>query len=1379
MDSLWNEDNPPYDGAKVFNSRPRACSLGEFLLRVILDPDATEGRRTLYSTYFLLGTPIDLFKNIFRLFSHPEKLRMTNVPSGKSCDATSLREGIVRFLHQWMDFDVYVFIDNPAIIELVMDNIKSGKKIPQTNALKVFLADLKDKMGSVDTSKMYPIRDVVSSQAHSSQQIYILSSTSKFTPEYIAQQLTLLEHYLAREIRLREIVESSILSNYKIQSCPTLGNIYRYLHHFKSMKHYFLLELIKDQSLKSACSAAKKAIQIAQICISYHNYSTPMQIIAALFAPSMIGPSREKVWESLKGGMFEILEQIAAILSSDDQSAQYKLLIRDTQPPAVPFLGTMISDVRQTHLFISTLNSFNLVNYRKLEQLYNDMKAIEILRKGEYDFQPDVDFQLRLIASFASLPNEMERLDSSNILNHTDDDGSSDEDQVSDMELEQTVPDKRKSERKDKKKQNKFKRSKLWKMAESFWSDAILLGVRCVDAKEFHLRPRDWQVLATSATRHYYDKHDIIIEENIPCSQSPIFILSEGNVSVERNSVFLRTLKSCNLIGHTAVLDPSGLQTALYTAASKCAIDVLDKSILVSVLESDADLSLRFFMDLYFHLMDQINRNHLNQSKDFDRSAFSRVRPKSSRSLTMSDFGSAATNQRVAQTVRPVKLKNAGHAAIDPKILRDQQFREMFSAVTDEVLLKEYRVQYIGRTLNVQGTLFVSQHHVCFYAKVFNHKTKLAIPFSSILRVEKKRDKLVIETMSSFKKRKLLFKFRDGEEDEACSIIENISNSYDIKFDPLDKARPFSVNAESILSSLESHHSSLEQWRGGNNNSKSISLTPSDWALLVRGSKRLSYRKNDVILTENQENFFVYQVVVGFCRLEKTQPDGTVLIFGSIGVGEVFGEMSFFHGKGSMGAVVAEAEEVEVLAMDGFYLSRLLQMRMELFGRFMNYLCTLMQRRLAARDRMESQEERRVVDIIVEPLHLNLIRQPVAPLVNDTIIHELCGPLECEKEEATNCYSTATPFCCATSVSTYPMREHPEKPGVLARDGTPICDQYLMRVYESRIIVAVADGCNWGEAPRDAAVAAKLVFVQYMERHQHEILDVQSAGSLILRAFAMANHEISRDKNSEIQQIGTTTLLGGIVVKLPESEEPIPEDADQPPEWGFVYGSVGDCKAFHWSAVTGKFSDITACNRTESLSASDCGGRLGPHLAGGLPDLRNFELGFFPCDEGDVIMIVSDGVHDNLDPEHLGYHPLDLGLEGEDWETVPDLEVAEAAKTEYRLEVLSKIVNSQIDSKSPILQEEREMMKEMGTHATEEHKAASGQTLPPPIVIARNLITYCKELCNASAQWMAENPTKRLPKDYRLYPGKMDHTTCCIFAVGKRSKKDVCKVNSA
>lgn len=60
----------------------------------------------------------------------------------------------------------------------------------------------------------------------------------------------------------------------------------------------------------------------------------------------------------------------------------------------------------------------------------------------------------------------------------------------------------------------------------------------------------------------------------------------------------------------------------------------------------------------------------------------------------------------------------------------------------------------------------------------------------------------------------------------------------------------------------------------------------------------------------------------------------------------------------------------------------------------------------------------------------------------------------------------------------------------------------------------------------------------------------------------------------------------------------------------------------------------------------------------GDPDLKNLNSGCHICNVGDIVIAVSDGIHDNLDPVNTGKTPKDLGIETKSnyWHEVPNEE---------------------------------------------------------------------------------------------------------------------------
>jgi len=212
---------------------------------------------------------------------------------------------------------------------------------------------------------------------------------------------------------------------------------------------------------------------------------------------------------------------------------------------------------------------------------------------------------------------------------------------------------------------------------------------------------------------------------------------------------------------------------------------------------------------------------------------------------------------------------------------------------------------------------------------------------------------------------------------------------------------------------------------------------------------------------------------------------------------------------------------------------------------------------------------------------------------------------------------------------------------------------------------------------------------------------------------------------------GTTTILGGMLLELEEQDE-------QPHPWAFVCSNVGDCKAFHFSKAARSFTDITVGNCL-SVSPNDPGGRLGPCLGKeGKPDLRNLSLHLQFCDEGDIIFICSDGVHDNLDPQLLGYPSSQFGLRGT-WQKADIVDVNKV-KDEWR----SKFFLDQIVG------------------------AAKKDDITPAFIV-KALMKHCRTTTKSSRDWMQVHPNERLPDDPTRFPGKMDHTTCVAFTVGKKT----------
>jgi len=227
----------------------------------------------------------------------------------------------------------------------------------------------------------------------------------------------------------------------------------------------------------------------------------------------------------------------------------------------------------------------------------------------------------------------------------------------------------------------------------------------------------------------------------------------------------------------------------------------------------------------------------------------------------------------------------------------------------------------------------------------------------------------------------------------------------------------------------------------------------------------------------------------------------------------------------------------------------------------------------------------------------------------------------------------------------------------------------------------------------------------------------------------------------------------------------------------------------------------------DATDVRDCGGRLGPYIEEGRPDLRNIELYFQRCYEGDMIIVVSDGVHDNLDPQILGVKPSDPifqdyliknGLhlpvpeqncradlisteqesmrtnsgnddlkcdedeencedEKDDWECLENKEIVMKLKNMYREKLLEDIILGRVPTCNP-----------RTGHSTKtkiDEGEAAKTPIKTPLYITQQIIQHCNNITSKGRSFMEKYPGKPLPSNYGKFPGKMDHTTCVCIRV--------------
>ena len=211
----------------------------------------------------------------------------------------------------------------------------------------------------------------------------------------------------------------------------------------------------------------------------------------------------------------------------------------------------------------------------------------------------------------------------------------------------------------------------------------------------------------------------------------------------------------------------------------------------------------------------------------------------------------------------------------------------------------------------------------------------------------------------------------------------------------------------------------------------------------------------------------------------------------------------------------------------------------------------------------------------------------------------------------------------------------------------------------------------------------------------------------MLKAVAYIHTELISSAENFLE-IGLTTFLGCVICKIKGEAE----------KYAVMYINIGDCRGLLmrpkndicWELVSGYKSRI---------DVTDARGRLGP-CDGDKPDLGNFSCGMNICMAGDILLLMTDGIYDNFDPNVLGKSPQEYGIYVMSWDdSIPE-------HRKKRNEIFYSL------------------LKELYTE-------------PSAAKLTSNIYDFVVEKTSGARQQKIDNQIGKY--GFNIVPGKMDHST--------------------
>jgi len=220
-------------------------------------------------------------------------------------------------------------------------------------------------------------------------------------PINVANQITLLEEALFKEIKPTEFMHQNWLKNDKAKLAP---NILAMVKHSTQMSEWVVSEILSLPEITQRTSAIRKFIQCAQQCQRVNNYNGVIEIIGGLQNTAVYRLT--KSWEGV-GEYRSYIEGVLCLQQNNFKKLRHA--ISQAVNSVIPYLGIYLTDL--VHIDDGNSNFVgNMVNFVKCRLLADRVKEILQYQQEHYDLMPSKIIQHYLLSYVGINPNEAFRI---------------------------------------------------------------------------------------------------------------------------------------------------------------------------------------------------------------------------------------------------------------------------------------------------------------------------------------------------------------------------------------------------------------------------------------------------------------------------------------------------------------------------------------------------------------------------------------------------------------------------------------------------------------------------------------------------------------------------------------------------------------------------------------------------------------------------------------------------------------------------------------------------------------------------------------------------------------------------------------------------------
>ncbi|KAJ7743773.1 ras guanine nucleotide exchange factor domain-containing protein [Mycena metata] len=386
----------------------------------IIDPAFSA---VFFLTFRLFSSPIELVDTIIQRYNlvPPDGISAEDVQLWQQCKGIPVRLRVSNFIKIWVEIYWRPGVDDSAL-EPLATFTQNGLAVMfpgRAQRIKDLIELRRQTAKSVISPKSERTRDPGMSINPPSATVpvgeiprplmtktllanlragnFVTIAITDFDPLELARQLTIMECNLYCAIQPEEVLETGqegVKPPLNVKAVSSLST---------AITGWVAESILSEPDIKKRTQLIKFFIKVADRCTSLNNYSTPRSMLAALDSSTI-----SRLHQTWLGLPQKNRSQLVALRRLADHSRnyhEYRSKLRNTAPPAVPFLGLYLTDVtfcregNPSHR-ASPMNPerklLNFNKYHKLARIVQDMQRFQV----PYHLRPIPEVQQYLTVDF-------------------------------------------------------------------------------------------------------------------------------------------------------------------------------------------------------------------------------------------------------------------------------------------------------------------------------------------------------------------------------------------------------------------------------------------------------------------------------------------------------------------------------------------------------------------------------------------------------------------------------------------------------------------------------------------------------------------------------------------------------------------------------------------------------------------------------------------------------------------------------------------------------------------------------------------------------------------------------------------------------------------